>query len=750
MPQPHSHSTDHEKPETTESSPADRTTTDEGPLAGFALLADPGTIAGTDESSPPPDRDEEIARLRAALHLRSQEIEVLQRKWTRSDANADESEPDGDLPRSDGHERESTLLDADSARRLAADARDRERASRAALADAERALGQARAFDPIRPAVAEDAPNGLPSENGWTRIPLESRQPLQEQGEAAAPEATTLPAQTDAKAPAAPSLDAPVAPLDPAGLRGDRLDALDQELQQTRAELRESEATLALARASTRSLRETVATLREGQTARDSRIQELEQARVEASAAAPEDEPEREAASAPPSEAPSSNASLTLSEPTPTPMPSVVESLRASLEAETEGRRRLEKELVEARALGETRREQIDALHDRLAAQDRALDAARRETDLQRARHTRCLRTLDRLRSALDDGESTPPHQAEDSDRPDVAPAALTPAHAPADVETPTPPTPTPSIEPTPSKLPAAVRRTRLMDRWLDRQIQRRFGSIGIDRFCELLRAPLARRGKRRMGPGRILLCGPDVVASASALATGLVATDVGDFTLHVLPSGDLDLDLDEGEPSRLGRDDPARAWIRLEEPIASPTAFAAALERLRPDVVVCRDLLSEAREITPWRAALCEAHTRGAALLFDECPGPAPAPLSAPLLELAERIWSRLPERYVRDAEGSPLLSWQAASEAVRPRPRAPLFEALQDVFPFEFEARFGLLIAPFLEAPIAHNFDPDDDRDQRFLAQLADLDERPLEGGERTGVRGIALVDGLAEAAN
>lgn len=52
----------------------------EAPLAGFSLLADPATISGGGHVASSPDRDEELDRLRSALHARSLEIERLRHR----------------------------------------------------------------------------------------------------------------------------------------------------------------------------------------------------------------------------------------------------------------------------------------------------------------------------------------------------------------------------------------------------------------------------------------------------------------------------------------------------------------------------------------------------------------------------------------------------------------------------------------------------------------------------------------------
>jgi len=697
-------------------------------LAGFALLADPGTIAG--EVAPAAaDAQAEVERLRAALHLRSQEIEALQAKW--SGPGADASEPDTKDEVEDSSEGRGALLDAASARRLAADARRRERESRAALEAAQKALGT----EPTAPQGNAVVP---PESTGWQQRALVARSPS-ETTEAGPPtaEASASPA-AEANVPAANATPAR-AELDP----DDTLRALGRELRVVRAENRERESTLALARETTRRQREEIERLRAA-------LAELDRATAE-----PRDEA---APTTPPAAVVGDTTVRALDGGDSLALAARVTALEAELVERDGERTRLEAAVAEARAQDAQRRDQIDALQDRLEAQDRALDAARREYELERQRHTRSRGLIARLRATL---AAAAPDESlfEDEDpltrtaapvvavEPDVGEAAPAPETTAPDVQTggvERLPVVDPGTQQEVVEASRTLRRAeaRLFDDWLDGQVRRHFGPMGIDRLSDLLIGPLARRTSAVDGEPTVLLLGRNAWSRAAALAEGLVGGRSAPVAIHVADpvGGPDDLDLDA--------DSPVRELLVAESAPEDATALARLLDSLRPAFVICHDLLSHEESPDAWLDALEGATDRRAALLFVETTGVGPIEAPEEVRAVGDRIWSLLPERYASlPGEAQPYPSWSAAFE------RAPcgvpngLFEALRSRFRPELSARFGFLIAPFLHAGLAANFDADAERDQRFLAQVADLDERRVESGEAPALHGIVLVDPLAE---
>ncbi|MEM9176011.1 MAG: hypothetical protein AAGC67_12320 [Myxococcota bacterium] len=773
MPHPFSHRPDPDKKKPASEAPTAEAAAapPDASLAGFALLADPGTIAG---DAPPADANEEVYRLRAALHLRSQELEALQANATptRDDAPTDDASPAVDTTENADRERETSgvpprpgLLDAASARRLAAEARKRERESREALEAAQQALG-----DPGQ-ATSDPGARNATSWSGWKRRELVARPEAPHPPESAAkakatatvatptiPDAApphtaiTLPpsaTRTDAHAPAA---EAPArATLDP----DDTIRALGRELKLERAENRERAATLELARETTRRQREEIERLREALREREAAAAESPSA--DAAPRGPSTETDPQAIAKTASEETTLRA---LDRDDSVALATRVAALEAELAERDAERRRFEATLADARVRDTQHRERLDGLRDRLEAQDRALDAARREYELERQRHTRSRRLITRLQTTLSTAGATDTFcdDVDPASRLDAAPAidALDPVRGDAA----RPPVSDPwegecaidgsipheertreTVAPA-ADLEDRRARARLFDDWLDDQVRRHFGPMGIDRLSDVLTAPLARRTSAADAPTRVLLIGPDAWLRAAALAEGLIASRPESTEVHVADStgGPGDLAIDADSPLR-----------EVLVPTPSPTdaaALEALLEDLRPAVVVSHSALAEVEDPEAWLSVLEAAAQRRSALLFVEPTGVAPAVVPDEVRAVGDRIWSLLPARYAkpRGAETA-FPSWASAFDAATPgRPNA-LFEQLRARFRLELSARFGFLVAPFLHAGLAANFDVAAPRDRRFLEQVADLDERRIEAGEAPALHGLALIDPLAE---
>ena len=725
MPHPIIHRPENESDSASEAEPNDPAATpSDANLAGFALLADPSTIAGGGDA-PGTDSHEEVERLRAALHLRSQEIEALQNKWSGPAEEAPEASEAPD-PKPDGPVR-GALLDAASARRLAADARKRERESRIALEEAQKALGT-------------DVPPASPTEPaGWQQRALVARGRLTEAKSQPEPE-VAAPSEAREQTPTEPSA-APT--LDPE----ETLRALGRELRLARAENRERESTLALAREKTRRQHEEIERLRralaESDRADGSEPSADETTASAGLAAAGEDTTVR---------ALDGDDSLALA--------ARVTALEAELAERDAETARLDEALAQARALDTQRRERIDALQDRLEAQDRALDAARREYELERQRHTRSRGLITRLRTTL---SAAVPDEAFAREEDPIALDAAAGSDARSMDARDLAPEPTEAIpalrsdeEPTVDIDAAVIDRAgvsahdaeqrradvRLFDDWLDDQVRRHFGPMGIDQLSDLMIAPLARRSAEADGGATILLLGRNGWLRAAGLAEALVAASAEPVTIHVAdPVGapdDLEIDSDS----------PLRDLLIPTPAPADPEALASLLDTLRPALVVSHSHLSNEASPDAWLAVLEDAVARHTALLFVESTGVGDVPAPEEVRAVGDRIWSLLPERYaLRPGDDVPLPTWSAAFEQASRDLANGLFEALRSRFRPELSARFGFLVAPFLHAGLAANFDVEAERDRRFLEQVADLDERRIEAGEAPALHAIALVDPLAE---
>lgn len=752
--------------------------------AEAGLLADPATIAGTPSEGARDERDAELERLRAALKQRSEELDRLRASAVESPvAHAGEATPtptaeDGPpraedaLPtQTDGaglreqsqgpsepFVRSGQLLDAAAARRLAADARARERASREALAAAQRALAEslppeidAEALPD--PTTTSEAPEAA---GGWTRRALAST--------------SATPANLDTTEEATPGTARRASPGTSAGLRSgpaeqpaetppsatasgtDAADATghdpEEGLRAAHAELQELRATLAIARDTAVGQREEISELR---------------AALEALRAA------------------SGEATTSVSQP---PATQGIARLEAELDAardeigrlgdrlrEAELERRageterlaLQRGLEERESLLATRSSQLEALRDRYEVQSRALDAARAEYEHERQRHGESRRLLARLRSAL----------SEEPEGPELGAAAESgsgpPAAAPETLEAPardtgdpvgtsaaerppaTPPiedSAPPAATPRESALPACADaatadrpRPAIFELWQDDQIRRQFGPIGVDGFVDLLALALGRR-ERRGGSLPVLLLGRHASGHAPSLVEGLLERGRSEVVVHVAdPAGESPLPVDS----------PMVDLIRPVEDgacVVEPELLARTLASLRPAVVIARDFLSRVPDVDPWLEAIAPAIEAGTALLLSERSGlgsDAPAEAICPI---GERIWELMPERYTRLPDGGGSLpDWRTAFEASDTQPANGLVEALRARFRPELLTQFGHLAEPFLASPIGANFDPDAARDRRFLRQVADLDDRKIEAGLAPPLHLVALVDPLSE---
>ncbi len=739
-------------------------------LAGFALLADPSTIAGVaapPEPAPEAESDE-VERLRAALHMRSQEIEALQQKWQAPEAReaSPGTEHEADAMASPSDETVEpparTLLDAASARRLAADARKRERESRAALEKAQKALGVVRPEprQPSAPATDRASEPGS-SGSGWQRRPVVARNSTVEHAEPARPSrtrpaATTGPlallaSPTPATAPGSrseairpnPSETAP----SEARAATRALDAdetilgLGRKLQIARAELREHESTLALARERTRGLqdelkarRTELGDLRTLLGERDATIEERD-AQIRA----------LEGNSRGATEHPHPSDSTTLASDEVERLRARVSALDAELQTRGAERARLEAALGERNALDDTRRDQLEAMQDRLEAQDRALDAARREYELERSRHSRSLELITRLRATLtsdlpvaDAAIAVPITSSTTAPTTSIAtPIATSPTPGPTAAQVAPPESELRAISP----IDGASASARVFAYWLDDQVRRHFGPMGIDRFSDLLRAPLARRHESIDRPASILLVGRGVRHLAPEFAEALVSVGPDRFEIHV-----ADTNADASHDT-LPIETPIGELLVQQTAPADPSAFADLIHATQADVIVSLSLLTHEADPTAWLEVLRDASERRVALLFAEATGASVSTPPADVAAIGDRIWSLMPDRYTRLDDGTVCRSWQDAFAACPQRPRNALCEALRARFRPELSAQFGFLAEPFLRAGIASNFDVTAERDRRFLAQVADLDERRIEAGAAPALHTIALIDILAE---
>ena len=696
--------------------------------AGFALLADPATIAGA--TRPASDLATAMAPdvsndLESSRRLDSPEIETYDEKWSPGGtpvlANSNAVVAENPTPRRD-------LLDAASARRLAADARARERASREALAATQRLFAQEAAANP--PSLPSKT-----TENTWQRHPLVST---------AVQDAPSAHPARESRTKESPSAKANNTAIDATVVLEMR-----RALAAARAEIREFESTLSIARDTTHGQKQIIAELRK-QLDHPSQRQQAHEAKAGLA------EPVL-----------SRTIALVNSRPT---LELALE--RADLESDRLRERLTRLERVaderdaehlhlrqahdEREALLAARNTQIDSLRDRFEAQDRALDGARREYELERARHSRSLEILARLRATLAEegtapGPSTSASLAElavlPAANPDLGTVAA-PTALPAEADSISDPTTVASefaASVAVSNPPLRRRYGAVFDAWQDDQIRRHFGPMGIDTFVDLLRAPLTRRLRSGSDEQRIVLLGRGAWGFAARLTEGLVENGASAFMIHV---GDPDGPYASDESS-IPLDSPVRDYLRPFVLPGDPMALDQALEALAPSAIISRDFLSHESQVTPWLACLERRALRGACHLFSERTGVSIADPPSEMTSIGERIWELMPDRYTRIPDSDKRVTgWLEGFSACAAPPPNHLISEIRERFQLEAVSQFGFLAKPFLSSAISPNFDPHAPRDLRFLRQVADLDDRKIESGIAPALHFIGLVDPLCES--
>ena len=388
----------------------------------------------------------------------------------------------------------------------------------------------------------------------------------------------------------------------------------------------------------------------------------------------------------------------------------------------------------QAELVDRTRR--LEALQERYEVQEQALDQARRQSDQERRRHTAAQALLERLRGALREIEA------------DEATAVSTPlalASHPARV----PELPNPRGVQIVHAQPVAIAKTApfaktarppIFDVWRGEQIRRNFGPLGIETVADLLSTPLERRAQAGGAPLAILLVGNGATAVARPLAEDLLRIGAPNFVLHVADPIARSL-------APLREEDPLRDTLQICPAPDSPEGLGFLLRTLAPAAVISRDFLTWRQDAELWLGELAAASAFGTSLLFLEETGHGEVTPSAEVAAVGERIWELLPERYTREpASGTAVESFRDAFARRPAPPRNELLRRLRQHFELELCAQFGFLAEAFVSGPIAACFDAGAARDQRFLKQIADLDERRLESGSASALHLIARVDPIA----
>ncbi len=383
------------------------------------------------------------------------------------------------------------------------------------------------------------------------------------------------------------------------------------------------------------------------------------------------------------------------------------------------------------------RSRRLAAIEERFEVQEQALEQTRRHADQERRRHTEAQALLERLRATLRGVELEQPDLAIAAHEADSEAIAAPPAMRAVPATVIAAPVVAAPVIAAPSAASASSARAPIFEVWLAEQVRRNFGPLGIDSTSDLLREPLARRA-RPNGPALpILLVGRGVAATARPLAEALLRSGAPSFVVHVAdPGGTATF------PAR--DDDPLRGILERCAFPERPEALSALLRELAPAAVVAQDFLTWQPDVTEWLSELRTASASGTCLVFLEQTGLGQVAPSAALAAVGERIWELLPERYTREpGSGAPVASFREAFARRATPPCNELLRRLREGFELELCAQFGFLAEAFVSGPIAGCFDVGNARDERFLKQIADVDERRLEAGSASALHLIARID-------
>ena len=395
------------------------------------------------------------------------------------------------------------------------------------------------------------------------------------------------------------------------------------------------------------------------------------------------------------------------------------EAAPAPAEEETPSQIEVLEQLLERRnEMLESKNAELARLSERIDAQAVALDRTRAALEEERQAHTA-------LRAEIENAAAPNPVPTE---RVDAEPGSAREVAPPV-----------PASTSARGADEAAPPWPAIHDAWLDDQLRRHFGPLGIDRLADWVRQRLEQHPDLGMRPLRILWLGSGGLGPVLPLAEDLAAQLSAPFSIGVIeapnaaPAG--------AQP--LPEAHPRSACIEALDPAASPDEFARRIEAYRPDLVVSRAFFSEHADAEPWIGALEAAWHQGSELILLERSGlGAEAPTPA-LTELGDRIWELLPARYVAEANGEAAFeNWAEAFATTQPQRARGALQALKQRFPFELTAQFGYLSEVFVATPIGENFTAEIPKDRRFLRQVADLDERRIEAGTAPPLYGVALV--------
>lgn len=110
------------------------------------------------------------------------------------------------------------------------------------------------------------------------------------------------------------------------------------------------------------------------------------------------------------------------------------------------------------------------------------------------------------------------------------------------------------------------------------------------------------------------------------------------------------------------------------------------------------------------------------------------------------DAIWKGMPDRYKYNHALSRFEekyeNWDCSTEGFEGIRAQDVLPLLRKYFSFEMFLGYGNLIDIFVDRGFGHNFDPDSQEDQRFIDEVAQLDEQLIESGELKPTHIIAVM--------
>jgi len=187
-----------------------------------------------------------------------------------------------------------------------------------------------------------------------------------------------------------------------------------------------------------------------------------------------------------------------------------------------------------------------------------------------------------------------------------------------------------------------------------------------------------------------------------------------------------------------------AGAGIHSELVAFDPSDWAAARLPEHFHAILGDGALARSDELDAFLEALERATRNGSRLALAERIGRGE---SRSAREMGDRVWSLMPERYkLNHVTGEVDDHYVGDGPATA---ETDILARLRGRFAFEDFASFGHLVDRFIGPEIGPNFDPEDERDRRFIDQIANLDEAKLDSGALSPVHMIARLSPIDDDA-